>query len=78
MVHSFSKVNNANGNITIVFYEDNKKRQIIFTKGTQALEDYEWLGIDDHQAEINYLRKKYKFVANPNNPSIFRPVAKGA
>lgn len=76
MVHSFSQVDNANGNTTIIFYEDTKKRSIIFQKGTKALEDYQWIGMDNLESAINYMRKTWKFIANPNNPSIFRPVYK--
>ena len=76
MIHSFQQVNNANGNVTILFFEDNKKRQIIFQKGTKALYDYQFIGMDDLEKAINYMRKSYRFVANPNNPSIFRPIEK--
>jgi hypothetical protein len=76
MVHSFKQVDNANGNTTIEFYEDAKKRQIIFQKGTKALYDYQWVGMDDLEKAINYMRKSYKFIANANNKSIFRPISK--
>lgn len=78
MVHSFKQVDNANGNTTIEFYEDTKKRQIIIQKNTQAQLDFKWVSINktDLQQAINELRKKYKFIANPNNKSIFRPVAR--
>lgn len=36
MYHTFTIVQNANGNITIKFFDDSKTRQIIFQKGTDA------------------------------------------
>lgn len=76
MIHSFNQVNHANGNVTVEFFDDNKRRQIIFQKGTIALEDYTMCGIADIYQAIISLREKYLFKANANNPSIFRPIEK--
>ena len=73
MVNSFEQVNNANGNVTVVFFEGSKKRQIIFNKGTQALSDYLSIQLDDIKEKITQMKYVYKFKANPNNPSILRP-----
>lgn len=79
MIHSFKTICNANGNITVEFFEDNKRRQIIFTKGTDALIMLKLRLMDTNQnAEqaIKMLKANYLFKANANNPSIFRPIAK--
>jgi len=91
MVHSFNSVYNANGNVTIEFFEDNKKRSIIFQKDTRActdvintLQHYHMLSYMDKyrkeddriKAVIEHLRKSYVFKSNPNNVSIFRPLVK--
>ena len=74
MIHSFQQVINANGNVTIVFFEDNKKRQIIFTKGTEALSDYMSIELKDIKEKIIQMKRVYNFKANKANRSIFRPV----
>lgn len=81
MVHSFSQVDNANGNTTIIFFEDSKKRQVILTKGTDAQADYQIIlsalpDDTDVRTALNLMRNHYYFRANPNNPSIFRPFPK--
>lgn len=74
MIHSFQQVNNANGNVTIVFFEDNKKRQIILTKGTEALSDYMSIELKDIKEKIIQMKRVYNFKANESNRSIFRPI----
>lgn len=79
MIHSFKTNCNANGNINVEFYEDNKRRQIIFTKGTDALITLKLRLMDtdqDAQQAIKLMKSTYLFKANANNPSIFRPIAK--
>lgn len=86
MIHSFEQINNVNGNVTVIFFEDNKKRQIIMTKGTEALRAYQDITIGDIdpgdypdiKGAINKMKSNYIFKANPNNPSIFRPIVKTA
>ena len=87
MNHSFKEVCNANGNITVEFKEDGKTRRIIFQYGTSAhihyklaimhFRDKQYPTTDDmFIALIKRMRTSYRFTVNPNNVSIFRPIAK--
>lgn len=76
MVHSFNEVARNNGNLTVEFFDDTKRRQIIFTKNTMALQMYELCEATSIVDKIHNLRKHFRFMANENNPSIFRPILK--
>lgn len=89
MFHTFNIIENKNGNTTVTFHEDNKLRNIIFQKGTEAQLHFakvlahfnETLPQTTHVDQIlitsiKYMRKRYLFKANANNPSIFRPISK--
>lgn len=76
MVHSFTETKNANGNTTVEFMENGKRRAIIFQKGTAALKDFNSLEFHDLKDSISKLKAKYVFKANENNRSIFRPIQK--
>jgi len=89
MVHTFSVVH-SKANYTIMFYDGDKQRHIKFRVGTKecelikkAVQHYyacsqvqDYSGDKLYIAAINHLRKSYLFKSNPNNVSIFRPVAR--
>ena len=86
MVHSFVVQSTKRGT-TLSFYDDAKERRIIFTKGTPSYIEFhghfnsekkEDMYTDNTCVQtVKRLRSAgYKFMANKNNKSIFRPVKK--
>ena len=82
MTNTFTEVVCANGNINLIFFDNNRQRTIIFKKNTQALMDYCFatnsLNINDYssvdtyyRAIVNYLRTDYRFTV-----SVFYPIQK--
>ena len=87
MTNTFTEVVCANGNINLIFFDNNRQRTIIFKKNTQALADYRYavsnLQLNDfndidgyYRAIVNYLRVDYRFTVNDNNVSVFYPIQK--
>ena len=79
MIHSFETVTRNNGNINVMFREGNKLRKIIFIHGTEPYSEFFDLVVNTEistKARINRMRKKYKFMVNPKNRSIFYPLLK--
>jgi hypothetical protein len=87
MTNTFTEVVCANGNVNLIFFDNNRQRTIIFKKNTQALVDYRFatdsLNVNDYngvdayyRAIVNYLRNDYRFTVNDNNVSVFYPIAK--
>jgi hypothetical protein len=89
-VHSFKTIQHNNGNVTIVFYQGTKRRDIKLIKGTSARDEYVSMyndnasqlypdSIDDEHITrncIDALREDYLFKKHDNNPSIFYPHSK--
>lgn len=87
MTNTFTEVVCANGNINLIFFENNRQRTIIFKKNTEALVDYK-TEVDNHsqgaigsaddyyRAVIKALKFKYRFTVNNNNVSVFYPIQK--
>jgi hypothetical protein len=86
-VHSFSTTFHKNGNITIIFYEGNKRRDIKLVMGTTAHDLYshyhyevggQTYGSDEAvtKESLHYLRRDFNFKKHPNNPSVFYPKTK--
>ena len=83
MVHSFVVETTKKGT-SLSFYDDGKARRIIFTKGTRSYIDFHGHFNSEKKDDmytdntcvqtIKRLRSVgYKFMANKNNKSIFRP-----
>lgn len=84
MVHDFNLKESVK-TVSLHFMEDGKSRRIIFTKGTDAYIDISRLFNGNVQGKyfddndcimiVKRMRERgYKFIANKNNKSIFRPV----
>ena len=55
MVNNFETINHINGNISVKFMENGKRRSIIFLKGSYALETFEAIS---ETYEYNTMRRK--------------------